>query len=156
MNNKLEQCINRVQDEIKTNETSLADTGNHLTTAVEQKAESLEAGWKNALAKCDAKREEAGQAGQRLRQFLEEKKDEFACEPRGPGTNKHLFGTGANGENGEEASASVSFRLRGAPQRRFGATAAVSSCSTPRTPRPANSRSKVGLRNLKPPHHHVS
>lgn len=77
MNNKLEQCINRVQDEIKTIETSLADTSNHLTTAVEQKAESLEAGWKNALAKCDAKREEAGQAGQRLRQFLEEKKDEL-------------------------------------------------------------------------------
>jgi len=77
MNNKLEQCINRVQDEIKTIETSLADTGNHLTTAVEQKAESLEAGWKNALAKCDAKREQAGQAGQRLRQYLEEKKDEL-------------------------------------------------------------------------------
>jgi hypothetical protein len=77
MNNKLEQCINRVQDEIKTIETSLADTSNHLTTAVEQKAESLEAGWKNALAKCDAKREEAGQAGQRLRQFLEEKKEEL-------------------------------------------------------------------------------
>jgi hypothetical protein len=77
MNNKLEQCINRVQDEIKTIESSLADTGNHLTTAVEQKAENLEAGWKNALAKCDAKREEAGQAGQRLRQYLEEKKDEL-------------------------------------------------------------------------------
>lgn len=77
MSNKLEQCINRVQDEIKTIETTLADTGSHLTTALEQKAESLEAGWKNALAKCDAKREEAGQAGQRVRQFLEEKKDEL-------------------------------------------------------------------------------
>ena len=77
MNNKLEPCINRVQDEIKTIETSLADTSNHLTTAVEQKAESLEAGWKNALAKCDAKREQAGQSGQRLRQYLEEKKDEL-------------------------------------------------------------------------------
>jgi hypothetical protein len=80
MNNKLEQCINRVQDEIKTIETSLADTSNHLTTAVEQKVEGLEAGWKNALAKCDAKREQAGQAGQRLRQFLEEKKDELVSK----------------------------------------------------------------------------
>jgi hypothetical protein len=80
MNNKLEQCINRVQDEIQTVESSLADTRNHLTTAVEQKAESLEAGWKNALAKCDAKREQAGQAGQRLRQFLEEKKDELVSK----------------------------------------------------------------------------
>ena len=77
MNNKLEQCIGRVQDEIKTIETSLADTGNHLTSAVEHKVEDLEAGWKNALAKCDAKREEAGQAGQRLRQYLVEKKDEL-------------------------------------------------------------------------------
>ncbi len=77
MNNKLEQCISRVQDEIKTIENSLADTSNHLTTAVEQKVEGLEAGWKNALAKCDAKREQAGQAGQRLRQFLEEKQDEL-------------------------------------------------------------------------------
>ena len=80
MNNKLEQCINRVQDEIKTIETSLADTSNHLTTAVEQKVEGLEAGWKNALAKCDAKREQAGQAEQRLRQFLEEKKDELVSK----------------------------------------------------------------------------
>ena len=77
MNNKLDQCINRVQDEIKTIETSLADTSNHFTTAVEQKVEELEAGWKNALAKCEAKREEAGQAGQRLRQYLVEKKDEL-------------------------------------------------------------------------------
>ena len=80
MNNKLEQCINRVQDEIKTIETSLADTSNHLTTAVEQKVEGLEAGWKNALAKCDAKREQAGQAEQRLREFLEEKKDELVSK----------------------------------------------------------------------------
>ena len=35
MNNKLEQCISRVQDQIKTIETILADTGNHLITAVE-------------------------------------------------------------------------------------------------------------------------
>jgi len=77
MDDKLQQCICRVQDEIKTIETSLADTGNQLAVAVDQKAESLEAGWKNALAKCDAKREAAGQAGQRLRQYLEEKKDEL-------------------------------------------------------------------------------
>ena len=80
MKNKLEQCINRVKDEIKAVETSLADTSTHLTSAVEQKAEGLEAGWKNALADCDAKREQAGQAGQRFRQFLEEKKDELVSK----------------------------------------------------------------------------
>jgi hypothetical protein len=80
MNHKLEQCIHRVQDEMKTIESSLADTSNHLTTAVEQQAEHLETRWKNALAKCDAKREEAGQAGQRLRQYLEEKRDEVVSK----------------------------------------------------------------------------
>lgn len=80
MNNRLEQCISRVKEEIKTVETSLADTGNHLTSAVEQNVEVLEARWKDALAKCDAKREQAGQAGQRLRQFLEEKKNEIVSK----------------------------------------------------------------------------
>jgi hypothetical protein len=90
MNDKLEQCISRVQDEIKTIETSLVDTGTHLTSAVEHKVEDLEAGWKNALAKCDAKREEAGQAGQRLRQYLVEKKDELITKYEDWKTNREI------------------------------------------------------------------
>lgn len=80
MNNKLEQCVNRLKDEIKTVETGLADTGNDLASAVGETVEGLEARWKNALAKCEAKREQAGQAGQRVLHFLEEKKDELVSK----------------------------------------------------------------------------
>ena len=47
-----------------------------LTHQVARKNEARQ----NALAKCDAKREEAGQAGQRLRQYLVEKKDELIAK----------------------------------------------------------------------------
>lgn len=77
MNNKLEQCIERLKNEVKTVETGLTDTSRHLTTAVEEKVDALDARWKNALAKYEARREEAGQAGHRLREFLEKKKDEL-------------------------------------------------------------------------------
>jgi hypothetical protein len=80
MNNKLEQCVNRLKDEIKTVETGLADTSNDLASAVEETVEGLEARWKNALAKCEAKREQAGQAGQRFLHFLEEKKEELVSK----------------------------------------------------------------------------
>lgn len=77
MENKLEQSINRLKDEIKTVETCLASTSDHLISAVGESVESLETRWKNTLAKCEAKREQAGVAGQRLGQFLEERKEEL-------------------------------------------------------------------------------
>lgn len=80
MNDPLERCIERVKDEVRAVESSLADTNQHLTSAVGQNLEVLESNWKSALAKCEAKRELAGQAGQRLRQFLEEKKDELVSK----------------------------------------------------------------------------
>lgn len=80
MNDPLERCINRVREEVKAVEAGLASANQHLTSAVEQNLEGLEAGCKLALAKCEAKREQAGQAGQRLRQFLEEKKDELVSK----------------------------------------------------------------------------
>ena len=80
MSNKLEQCIGRLKDEVKAVETGLISIGSHLTAAVEEKVEGLEARWKNALAQCEVKREEAGQAGQRLHRFLEEKKDELIAK----------------------------------------------------------------------------
>lgn len=80
MNNKLEQCSNRLKDEIKAAETCLANTSNHLSSAAEETVEGLEARWKNALAKCEAKREQAGQAGQRLHQFLGGIKDELVSK----------------------------------------------------------------------------
>jgi hypothetical protein len=79
-NNKLEQCVNRLKDEIKTVETGLADTSNHLASAAEETVEGLEARWKNALAKCEAKRAQVGQASERFLHFLEEKRKELVSK----------------------------------------------------------------------------
>ena len=76
MSTKLNQCCTRLNAEIKTAEASLADMSGHLASATEEKIEDLEARWKNAVAKCEAKREDAMSAGQKFRQFLEEKKAE--------------------------------------------------------------------------------
>lgn len=80
MSNKLEQTVNHLKAEIKAVETCLAATADHLTAAAGEKVEDLEERWKNALAKCEAKREQAGQGAQRFRQFLEEKKDELVSK----------------------------------------------------------------------------
>ena len=80
MNNQLEQSIDRLKNEIKNIETGLAATSQHLAAAGEEKVEGLDARWKNALAKYEAKREEAGQAGHRLRQFLENKKEALVAK----------------------------------------------------------------------------
>jgi exonuclease VII large subunit len=76
MNTKLDQCCDRLKEEIKTAETSLSNISEHLESASKEKIEALEARWKNALAKCETKREDATSAGQKFRQFLAEKKAE--------------------------------------------------------------------------------
>jgi len=76
MNTKLNECCDRLKAEVKTAEASLADMSGHLASATEEKLEGLEARWKNALAKCDARREQASNAAQKIRQFLEAKKSE--------------------------------------------------------------------------------
>jgi hypothetical protein len=76
MSTKLDQCCERLKEELKTTEICLTDMSAHLSSAAAEKVEGLEARWKAALAKCDAKREDAEKAGQRIRQFLAEKKAE--------------------------------------------------------------------------------
>ena len=80
MNTKLNRCCSRLAEEIKTAESCLADVGRHLASATEEKAEALEGRLNNALAKCDAKRDQAKSAGERVRQFLEQKKSEVVTK----------------------------------------------------------------------------
>ena len=80
MSGKLNQCCNRLREEMKTAESCLADIGQHLTAAADEKVEGLETRWKNALAKCDAKREQAKGASERVRQFLQEKSAEVVSK----------------------------------------------------------------------------
>jgi hypothetical protein len=74
MSTTLNECCDRLKAEIKTAEASLADMSGHLASATEEKLEGLEVRWQNAVARCDARREQASNAAQKLRQFLEEKK----------------------------------------------------------------------------------
>ena len=74
MNDKLNQCCKRLQQELKAAETCLEQTGSHLAVATETGGDALEARLKSALAKCDEKREHATQAGQRVKQFIAEAK----------------------------------------------------------------------------------
>ena len=75
MSDKLDQCCKRLNEEIKTAETHLQQVGHHLASATENDVESLELRLKEAVAKCDAKREHAAQAGRRIKQFLEDTKN---------------------------------------------------------------------------------
>lgn len=72
---KLEHCCNRLKEEVRTAEDNLAQAGQHLASAIESGSEALETCEKNALAKCEDQRDHARQAGERIKHFLEEKKD---------------------------------------------------------------------------------
>jgi hypothetical protein len=72
MNDNLKQYCDRLREEAKVAETCLARVGQHL---VSSEVTSL-ADWKallhEATAKCRAKREQAHQAGQRVKVWMEE------------------------------------------------------------------------------------
>jgi hypothetical protein len=100
MNNKLEQCVNHLKDEIKTVETCLADISNHLASAAEETVGGLEARCKNALAKCEAKREQAGHASQKFVRFLEEKEDELVSRIEDWKTDREIEKLGRRRQEG--------------------------------------------------------
>lgn len=72
---KLESCCHRLKEEVRTAEDNLAQVGQHLASAIDSGSDALEACEKNALARCEESQEQARQAGERIRQFLEEKKN---------------------------------------------------------------------------------
>ena len=74
MSEKLNQCCNRLKQELQTAEAHLKQAGDHLATVTETEVDALETRLKTAVAKCEAKREQATQAGQRLKQLMEEAK----------------------------------------------------------------------------------
>ena len=72
MNDKLNKCCDRLTEEVRVTEAHLAQVGEHLASAVDKESDALEACQQHALAKCEAKREQAEQAGERIKQFIEE------------------------------------------------------------------------------------
>jgi hypothetical protein len=75
MSDKLDQYIKRFRERISTAEAHLKEVAGHVESATEHGVDTLEVHLKEAEAKCDASREQASQAGLRLKQFLEEKKE---------------------------------------------------------------------------------
>ena len=72
MSEHLHQCCNRLKEEVNTAECCLTKVGHHLESAMATEVDALEAELKKATATCEAKREQAVHAGQRIKQFIEE------------------------------------------------------------------------------------
>ena len=75
MKEKWEQCCDRLKKEVNITEDHLVQAGHHLGAAIESGVETLEVRGKEARAKCEAKQEEAAEAGERVKRFLEETKN---------------------------------------------------------------------------------
>lgn len=73
MNEKLNQCCERLKAEIKNAESSIEKTSHHLATATEQGVDALEVRLSEAVAKCDDGRDQATEAAGRLKGFVEDK-----------------------------------------------------------------------------------
>jgi hypothetical protein len=72
MNDRLEQFRKALEGEIQSAEASLAKAVRHLKTSSETGVATLESGLKETLAQCEARREQAEHAGQRIKRFIEE------------------------------------------------------------------------------------
>lgn len=72
MNDRFEKFRMNLEGEIQAAGASLAKAVHHLTTSSETGLATLETGLNEALAKCEAKREQAESAGHRIKQFIEE------------------------------------------------------------------------------------
>ncbi|HRQ87307.1 MAG TPA: hypothetical protein PLA50_00805 [Bacteroidia bacterium] len=77
MSDKLNQCILRFEENLKSAETYLTETKDHLTAAVKESADELETRTRNAMARLETRREQAAEAKEKILHYLEEKKDEL-------------------------------------------------------------------------------
>jgi hypothetical protein len=73
MNDKLEQCCKSFTKEIKAAEAHLDEVSRHVEMVSKNGLEDVEVRLKEAEEKCEASRKRAGEAGQHLKQLVEEK-----------------------------------------------------------------------------------
>lgn len=76
MNERLIEFRKNLEEEIKSAEASLAKAVHHLSSTTEAGTEALDTSLKEALVKYEAKREQAENAGQRIKLFLSEKTEQ--------------------------------------------------------------------------------
>lgn len=74
MSERLEQCCIHLRQEVHSVETKLTDVTRHLSRAAETGVETFDHRMKEVRQQQDVGREQADQAGSRLRQWLEEAK----------------------------------------------------------------------------------
>jgi len=72
MNDEMKQYCDRLQQELKLAETRLARVGQHLVSAELTPLAHWKALLQEAMTECAAKREQAQQAGQRVKVWMEE------------------------------------------------------------------------------------
>jgi len=73
MNEKLEQCCNNFAKEIKAAKARLEQVSRHVESVAKNGMEDIEVRLKGAEEKCEASRSRAVEAGQHLKQLVEEK-----------------------------------------------------------------------------------
>jgi 3-dehydroquinate dehydratase len=75
MNTRLDDTCTRFKEEINTIELCLGQVGKHLASAADTGVDALEVELDKATEKREAKREQAAHAGHRIKQLLEESKE---------------------------------------------------------------------------------
>lgn len=74
MSEALDRCCNRFKEEINAAASCLTNVGGHVAGVSKKGVDALEADLHKALAKCEAKQEQAAHAGKRVGQFIAEVK----------------------------------------------------------------------------------
>ena len=95
MNEKLKQYCDRLQEEVKTAETRLTRVGQHLVSPELTPLADWKASLQEATTEWTAKREQAQQAAQRVRVWLEETENKAAA----PLDESNLGGEAIRAEN---------------------------------------------------------
>lgn len=80
MSHPLNQCLLRFEKSLKSAETCLAETKEHLAAALSENVTKIEERAQNALVRLEEKREQACSAKDRIIHYLEEKKDELTAK----------------------------------------------------------------------------
>ena len=75
MSEKLDRCLIRLKEEIKSVETNLAQAGQHLASGGETRIDALDTRLEESLTTWESGREQASQAAGRIKHFVEEVKE---------------------------------------------------------------------------------
>ena len=102
MSDQMEHSRERLQAGIRTAEVHLKDASSHVESAVEHGIEVLDQQCTEALAKCDASRAKADEAGVRMKHFLAEAKDQAIAKFEDWKTDRDIAKIEKHADNAEQ------------------------------------------------------